>query len=252
KKKETEVAVKESTDVVAKEWEDKLAKYASDESKQEVPTASYISLKSGILTYAGTPIPDNKLQVIIIDSIFENTYYPGAYDPNKLESPECFAMNHQLDDLVPHAKSVDKQHQNCEECPNLVWGSKPNSRGKACQERRRLIVIPATVESADDVLTAEVAVLKVPVTSVKNWASYVKTLDAMYKRPTFAMITELSTTPDPKTQFKLDFKAIESINMEFLDAVIKKRELSQDILLKPYDKIDDNKEEPKEGTKYGD
>lgn len=249
KKTKQEVIPKASQDVAA--WEDKLAEYAKEDSKQEVPSASYISLKSGILSYAGTPVPDNKVNVIILDAAFENTYYPGAYDPNKLESPECFAIGKVQDDMVPHEKAEDKQHEDCEGCPQHKWGSKPNSRGKACQERRRLILIPGTVESADDILTAEVAVMKIPVTSVKIWANYVKTLDAMYKRPVFAMLTEISTTPDPNTQFKLNFTPIESVNMEWLDALLKKRKMAQDILMKPYEKMGEQ-DKPKEGTKYGD
>ncbi len=233
------------------QWEDRLAEYAKESSKSETPSASYISLKSGVLSYEGNPVPDNKLQVIVLDSAFENTFYATKYDPNNLASPKCFSIDHDNSGMVPHDLSEDKQSETCLECPMLKWGSKEGSRGKACQERRRLICIPATVESADEILTAEVAVMKVPVTSVKIWATYVNTLDAMYKRPPFAMITELATVPDQKTQFKLVLNPVESINMEWLDAIIKKREMSQDILLKPYDRIEDEEAaKPKEDTKY--
>jgi len=62
---------------------------------------------------------------------------------------------------------------------------------------------------------AEVAALRIPVTSVKGFATYVQTVASTIKRPLAGVVTKIALVPDPKTQFKIQFtfvKAIESID----------------------------------------
>ena len=199
------------------------------------------SLKSGILTYEGSPVPDNTLDVVVIDSIFENTLYAGKYDPSKLSSPDCFALGHEKNDLKPHEMAVAPANGSCASCPNLEWGSKEGSRGKACQERRRLIVIPATSATTDDdILAAEVAVMKLPVTSTKYWSQYINNLASLHKRPAFAAITTIKVSPDSKSQFRVDYACKDMLSMEVIEAIMQKRELVQEILMKPYERSEDS------------
>jgi hypothetical protein len=218
-------------------WTDEMAKYAVAVAKQEVPSSSYISLKSGVLSYQGQPVPNNKLDVIILDSAFEHTFYEGKYDPNNVRSPVCFAISPSGEGLVPHPDSAKPQAESCAECPNLEWGSDPNGgRGKACQERRRLVLIPASAaEKADSILAAEVAVMKLPVTSVKLWGQYVNTVATLNRRPPFGLITQIGTVPNAKSQFNVTFKAVSAISDDLLGAIMQKREAVQSVLLKGYD-----------------
>jgi hypothetical protein len=239
-------------------WADEMAKFAAAVAKTEAPSSSYISLRSGVLSYQGQPVPNNKLSVVILDSAFEHTFYEGKYDPNNVRSPVCFAIQQSDNpmEMVPHELSAKKQADKCGDCPNLEWGSDPNGgRGKACQERRRLIMIPASsADKAENVLAAEVAIMKLPVTSVKVWGNYVNTVASLNRRPPFALVTEIGTIPDAKSQFKLTFKALSALSDDVLSAIMEKRKAVQPTLLKGYDPSAEETEAPAaapgKGKKY--
>jgi len=248
-----EVTKKESTDIV--NWEEKLAAEANADAKAERPQASFISLKSGILSMGGVPVPENKLKVCIIAAAHELNYYTEKYDPNNLRSPKCFALDVSGDEeaIQPHNKSEDKQNEFCHDCRHMKWRSDLwGGKGKACQERRRLLLLPVdALENADSVLAAEVAIMKLPVTSVKFWSQYVNLLSGIHKRPAYAMITEIGTEPDAKNQFRVVFKPVAEVDLTLLTAINQKVGLSEEILLKPYDpNTDEEKAEPKKDAKY--
>ena len=238
-------------------WDEVLAKYAEAGAKAERPSASFISLRAGVLTYGGSPIPNNKLSCVILNSAYEHTYYTEKYDADNPRSPKCFALSTMdLDpsEIGPHSMSGDPQDERCAQCWAHKWRSDPNGgRGKACQERRRLILIPHPDNSTpDDVLAAEVAVMKLPVTSSKVWSNYVNLLSSLHRRPPFAMVTEITTQPDAKTQFKMVFTPQHELPHDVLSAIMQKRELSESVLLKPYDpsETEEAPKATKKGTKH--
>lgn len=234
-------------------WADEMAKYAVEVARTEVPASSSISLRSGVLSYQGQPVPNNKLSVVILDACNENTFYEGRYDPNNIQSPVCFAIN--KGEMVPHPDALKPQATSCAECPNLQWGSDPNGgRGKACQERRRLVMIPASAaDTPDSILAAEVATMKLPVTSVKMWAQYVATIAALNKRPPFGLITEVGTQPNAKSQFNVTFRAVSALPDAVMQAIMQKREMVQGTLLKGYEPREEEEPAPAapaKGKKY--
>ena len=253
-----EVAKKAGTAVT--NWEEKLAAEAKEVAKQERPSSSYISLRSGVLSYQGQPVPNNKLRVILLDFAFERNYYTGRFDPNNVRSPVCFAIRPMDGDDVPHEDSVERQNDDCSTCQWNKWGTAmrdgQKTKGKACQERRRFILIPAHSEeslAAENILGAEVATLKTPVTSVRLWGQYVNTVASLFQRPPYGVITELGTVPNTKSQFNLTFKVVDKLENDILGAIMQKRELSQSILYKPYDHNDDaldEEEEPEAKKKF--
>lgn len=245
----TSVAAPASTAVT--DWKSEMAQHAAVVAQQERASSSSIGLRAGLLTYQGQPVKDNKLRVIIVDSCLERTLYEGSFDPNNIRSPVCFALSKSTQnasgqwgfhDVRPDDTSMKKQHETCDGCPNDKWGSqikdgKPG-RGKACQERRRLILIPAREAGQlepEAILSAEVATMKTPVTSVRFWGQYVQNVAALMNRPPYGIITELSTTPDVKNQFNLTFKAIAPLGDDVMPAIMKKREMVQGVLMKGYD-----------------
>lgn len=186
-------------------YEDKLAALAKAASKTERPAGANIGTRAGVLTYNGTPIPGNKLDVIVLASVHANTFYEGAFDPQNMASPVCFAYAEDGENMVPHPASTNKQSDNCASCPKNQWNSDPKGgKGKACKNSRSLAVIPAGTKPAD-VATCEIAVLRPPVTSVKNWQMYVQKCGALYARPPLAVLTQVGTVPDQTSQFKLTF-----------------------------------------------
>ena len=114
-------------------------------------------------------------------------------------------------------------------------GSK--SRGKACKETRRLVLMPAAAvdKGAEDVLKAELAVLDLPVTSAGNYSNFVNVLSASANVPPYAAIAEVHVVPDRKTQFQVKLTPMRVLpTLDVLESVKKRREEAMRIVLEPY------------------
>lgn len=185
----------------------------------------------------GAIVPGNKLACVIIASAFENRWFSGDYDPNKIVPPDCFALSETGDDMMPSEESKDKQSTTCESCELMKWGSAGQGRkGKACKEVRRLALLPASALMADgNVSGAEMALLSVPTTSTKNWSNYVNELATEKGLPPWATLTEVSVAPDPKTQFKISFSYKGNVNEQYLGAMMEKAKTASGILMQPYE-----------------
>lgn len=218
-------------------WDEELAKYAKDVATRERPSVSQISTRSGILAYQGQPIQGNKLPCIIIGSAFENRIFDGKFDPNNMSSPYCFSLSISGEDMVPHPASPRPVAPSCAECPNSKWASdpEPGRKGKACKNIRRLALLPASSIKDGNIKTAEMAVVSIPVTSTKAWANYVNSIAAEFRRPPWAVITEIKLQPHMKFQFEFVFTTQGLVDDEILQDLFKRSQQSEDILLAPYE-----------------
>lgn len=227
-----------STEVT--KWDEELAKFAQEAASVERPTVANISLRGGVMTYMDQKIPGNKLPCIIIASVMENRYFSKKFDPNKPDAPDCFAFSDTGEDMVPHELVFDRQHETCTGCPQMEWGSavnSPSGRGKACKETRKIAVLPSSVlKEPGKIDQAEMAMISIPVMSVKNWSNYVNNLSTTLQRPSWAVVTEVSVEPDPKSQFKVLFKYLEPIGDDFLSALSRRRIGAHAALTVPYEK----------------
>ena len=134
-----------------------------------------------------------------------------------------WASEEALTGLKPNSASPEKQHDMCVNCPKDQWGSATNGgKGKACAEKRRLLVMTAdSIDSVDAVNLGEVAALRTPVTSVRGFATYLQKIASATKRPLSAVVTRISVVPDAKTQFKLQFDFVRAIeDIEVVKALI--------------------------------
>ena len=235
----------EETQNLPVSWEDELAKQAKDVARMERPSIGRINFRGGIMTYEGEEVTGNALDVIILNYSYENSFYAGDFDPDKIVPPDCFALEMPEDagdggrDMKPHPNVEEPVHENCHDCPNFQWGS-GKGRGKACGTRRRLAMIPATedVLSSPTALRAvEVAMATLSVTSVRNWGTYVNTVSAQAARPPWAVVTRMAVVPDRKYQFKITFDHKENIDLnEEIFAVLRDRVKEvENILLTPFD-----------------
>jgi len=190
-------------------FEDQLAAMAMETVKAEQSTlgTAFLSTKSGVLTYRGNPVANNALDCVILAGPIERLYYDSRYDPTKTVGPKCFAIATAATGMAPSDASEGKQHTTCEGCPQNEWGSSANGgKGKACRETRRLLILPAdSIASASAVEAAEVVALRPPVTSIRNYTTYIQTIAATLRRPTLGVVTTLAVVPDAKTQFKVTF-----------------------------------------------
>lgn len=232
------MAKKPTKDLV--QWDEELAKYAEQAEKMEsksVTGGQYISLKGGAFSFQGSELPDDSIEVIIVDHCLENAYYDGAFDPNNPQSPVCFALTQNEDEMAPHEDSTEPQCESCDQCEFNKFGSATTGRGKACKNTRRLALIMG--EDMENIAGAEVAYLKLPPTSIKAWTGYVQQIARTLKRPPFGVVTRISIESDDATQFKVKFSLVESISdSETFKALIAKKEAINPELMAPYQPIE--------------
>lgn len=215
-------------------WEEELAKAATEVATLETPKLANFSFRAGVLAFNGVAIPGNKLECIIVASGFVHRLYEGAFDADNPQAPICFALSLTGEDMEPHKDSAQPQSDKCETCENYKWGSAEKGRGKACKAGRNLIAIPKSALE-QGISKAEMGKMTLPVTSVRGWANYVNSLATQYRRPPWAMLTEVSLVPDVKTQFQVKFTAVGMVDNEHLAAIRAKQEMANTVLLAPYE-----------------
>lgn len=224
-----------------------LAAHAKNVAEAEKPSISAISMRGGVMTWQGKPVPGNKMTVIVVATSYENTWYNRRFDANNLTSPACFAQSLTDKDMVPHENSVLKQADVCADCDLHAWGSDPNGgRGKACKEIRKLAVIPA-YGSVEELTTAEMATIKVPVMSVKEWSAYANERATQDGLPYWAFLTEVAPVPDPRSQFRITFKKVDTLpDEESVRAVMARIQQAESLLMTPYEPMQEEDEEEEE------
>lgn len=235
-------------------WDEQLAAQAQVAAKMEenVGTANFFGLKSGVLSYNDSPLPDNQMAVIILDHVLENVFYEGKFDPDTPQSPICYAFGRDEADMKPHEKVFEagnQQNDTCKGCPMNEWGTADTGRGKACRNVRRLAMIPAGTfengkfqlnKSPEHYEKATVAYMKLPLTSVKGFSNFVKQVASALKRPPFGIITKVKVVPDPDTQFKVTFEALDKVPDNLMAAVMNRHEQAAGEIDFPYQVADDS------------
>lgn len=245
------------TEVV--DWQKEMeqqAELAAGAQRSAGGGGKFFSTQAGVLQYDGTPLPGNQMAVIVLADIMENSYYDGPFDPSTPASPKCFAFGHDEDEMEPH-DAVDKdeyferQAEACAGCPMNEWGSADTGKGKACKNVMRLALIPAgqykpvgkgrnvtfeyeQYEDEAHFAKADVAFLKLPVMSVKNYAKYVKQLAGDLRRPPHGVVTNIYIEPDPKSQYKLMFELVDTVEDDLMPTVMKRHKAEKDSLDFPY------------------
>lgn len=152
-----------------------------------------ISIKGGrfrLQTPQGEEVVVNKLDldVIVIEANphgLSKTYYAGSYDPSvEDKAPDCYSDN----GIGPSSRAAKPQCGTCAACPHNVWGSKINPSGsstKSCGDSKKVAVLIA--ENPD----GPAFELRVPAASLKNWGTYVESLNNR-GIPAAAVVTKLT------------------------------------------------------------
>lgn len=241
------------TDNLPVNWKEQMAAEAAVTAKAFRPTVGQISTKSGILAYMDQPIPQNKLRCIVLASIFENNYFEGKFDPKNPRNPVCYAFGKATADgsvpfmappeyvVDPHRKAAD-----CVACPYSKWGSDPDSpsgKGKRCKEIYKLALVPAATAD-QDISKTEIAILRVPVTSRKNFELYVNEAASVFRRPTWGMVTEISLVPHMRNQFEMKFAPIDPIPESNLPNIYPRIGGGFDVLMQKYEENTEKAPEP--------
>lgn len=242
-------------------WREKMVAVAAQAAQSEAPKGGFLSFKGGRMSYNDEQIPGDKLQVIIVDFILENAWFPEKYNPNKTVSPACYAFGRQEGDMAPHEECEKPQggsdggcgipgEEGC--CPLNEWGSDPDGgRGKACKNSRRIAVITSDVLNggADAIRKTSPVMCKLPVTSLKNFSSHINKIVKVLNVAPFAVICELAVVPHPANQFEVVWKILDQVqDEELLGALAAKYDAIQKNLWAPYPQMED--EQPQRSTKY--
>lgn len=240
-------------------WDEELAKQAEVAAGMEANTGGgqFFSTKGGILSWQDAPLPNNQMAVVILDSVLENVFYEGRYDPDVPQGPICFAFGRDEKSMEPHKIVVEAgnhQHDQCAGCPMNEFGTAEVGKGKACRNTRRLGMIPAgtfnaagkfeLIEDEEHFASTAVGFMKLPVTSVKGYASFVKQVAGALRRPPFGIVTKVKVVPDPKSQFKVVFEPIMNLPDELMGAIMQRHEEVKSTIDFPYQPNDEEQAPP--------
>lgn len=237
------------------EWAKRAQAYAEQE---KLSGGTFLSTRSGVLSFGDEELPGNQACVIVLDAVLENTYYGAKFDPNEAAAPVCYAFGRgdtAVDDMGPHPSMQQYPEQfvpqsaTCLGCPQNEFGTADTGRGKACQNRRRLALIPAgfykprkgsrdfdleLFEDEKHFQTADIAFVKLPPTSVKNWSKYVQTVSATMHRPPFGVITRLFLEPHPKHQYHVHFEPVEQVPDTLAHTIMARADEAQRVIVTGY------------------
>lgn len=252
-------AKKPAASTAVANYDEELARLAGQSATLTNDTGGgrFFSTRAGVLQFDDTPLPGNQVCAIVASWCLENVFYDGAFDPDNRTPPTCFAFckNPEEKEEMGPPEIVDKedvftrQSDECKDCPQNEWGSASQGRGKACSNRRRLAILPAgtykplgrtggheleIIDDEEHFRTAEPGFLKIPVMSGKGFDNYVKDVAEQFKRPLFAVYTRIYLTPDPKSQFKVNFELIEPVDNALLGVLIERHKRIQEDIDFPY------------------
>lgn len=133
-----------------------------------------------------------EFDAVVVDFLTTRKYYPGAYDPNNITPPACFAISPNPKGMVPSANSPDRQAETCDTCPNNQWGSA--GAGKACKEGRKLAVLPPTSEG-ENAAETPMWLMEISPTAIKSFDGYVNNVAKVFGYPPIGVVSHVGFDP---------------------------------------------------------
>lgn len=187
-----------------------------------------LSFRGGILSIGNEQFGEGPLYFYILARCRVHALYPpGQFDPNNPTTPDCFALfmeKHQEATAKPHAESKSPQcAEGCGGCPKNAWGSviRNGKKVKACSNRWRIMLLPATYFDAEGNLAFSPAVelerqpwlyADLPITSTKNYEKHLEDMAKSTKtealpngRPQYLYATMISVSRHIDKQLEVKF-----------------------------------------------
>lgn len=115
---------------------------------------------------SGDPASSVEMVLVHANPNLSKVFYKGVFEKGSKEKPDCASA----DGLQPDPGVKAPQAKSCALCPNNVWGTGANGKGKACQDSRRLAV--CSINDLTDPM-----LLRVPPASLKPLAELAKWAD---------------------------------------------------------------------------
>lgn len=166
---------------------------ASIKTRIHQPTGQWIKVEGKEFV-----LPDGRrnttLDACIVDFICANNNYDTDFVEGEQNSPSCFALGFDVDDLSPSASIKEPVNETCLACPNKAWGSHRNGRGgKACDDNRNYVIMETLADG-----TAKLYMLKASKTAVKAFDAYVNEIASVHNRPLRGVMTRIGFDPNSK------------------------------------------------------
>lgn len=240
-------------------WDAALAKSAVVASKAEAKAAprSFVGMGGGKMTINGADQPNNEAVVIALDQIHANLYYESDYDASTPVPPTCYAFGVINDDgdvvghdtwdgraeMAPHKDVKERVHTDCATCPLNQFGSAKKGKGKACQNTRRVALIPAGTmidgrpsfcDKAEQIESAPLVYLKVPTMSVKPLSGWVTQVANALELPTWGVFGKLTRVPNAVSQYTAQWETLGKIPSKLLEAVYKRVQQAKEDIVHPF------------------
>lgn len=150
-----------STDLATIQEQIQLEIEAQRENIQ--PTGGRINTKGKVFTLPDGTSLTGKLNAVILDYRFQNTYYKAAWDGQSANRPDCIATGKNQEELVPNSDIEEPVNHDCASCPMNEWGSSSNGRGgKACQNKVRLALVTADADDRTPIYTLDLTPTALP------------------------------------------------------------------------------------------
>lgn len=144
---------------------------------------------------------DGPLELIIVDFVYRNEYYPGAYNRKEQVAPTCFAVNPDQIALAPTVNSPKAQADKCSACQWDKYGSSPQGDGKACKNTVFMAVLQPDATSDSPLF-----VIKTSPTGIRHINQHVAKIGRQVQLPVWAVTTKLYFDPNvsyPSLRFDL-------------------------------------------------
>lgn len=172
KKTGTAVATKKSTAVATASNAEAVAALRA---RLMAPAGDTVRIKNKQFNLPNGDVLDF-LDVVIVDFVYFNAYYEGAFDENNIVPPNCFSLSLEPRGAVPSPNSPDVQHTDCDSC----WANqfKSAGKGKACGNNVLIAFLPTdATEETPFVLQ------RVSPTALRAFGSYLTSLARQGKMP---------------------------------------------------------------------
>ncbi len=138
------------------------------------------------------------IEAIVIDSVIVNKYFDAPYVEGVQSAPACAAIGRDLETMKPYDNAPAKGAESCAACPLNEYESAANGRGKACANRRRLIVMLMQDIEKVGYKEAPLYTLELSPTALRPWARYVRAIQRQHGVPPIACITAFACDPNEK------------------------------------------------------
>ena len=170
----------------------------------EPPSGYMISTKAKTFTLPDGSANAGPLVCVVLDWVTANTYFEGIYNPKDVKPPVCWAIDNEPSKAKPSKHATKPQGDLCKECKQNEWNSAPgDSKGKACKNTRRVLVVPANATEK-----TQPWVISVSPTGLKYFDKYVNSLADTGTHP-IEVVTEISFEPSeayPSLRFEVTEK----------------------------------------------